>query len=470
MAVEGRTKIPVVDREKCTACAACFRGCPAEVIPEMRLEAESLRGRIYKEVKTAPSINVDKVFAMPACQSACPIHQDVRGFINLVASNRYREAMELIRETNALPSVTAYVCNHPCEAECTRSLIDDPVSVKALKRFIVNFDVGKQPPAEASQKKGGKVSIVGSGPAGLAAAYDLLRMGYYVEVIEAFPEPGGMLRWVIPPFRLPRNILNQDIKYILEMGVVIKTNVKFGIDVSLSDIRKGGADVIIMAIGTHESLKLRLKNGRRTMRYMDCLTFLRRYANGEQVDLGDETVVIGAGNAGIDSARSALRCGAKKVTIVDVLSCEEIAADRDELKEAQAEGVKIIYSTMPVRIIKEDGEIRGLKCVRTELGEPDRSGQRKPVSVSGSKFVIGATSVISAIGQQPDLSWDQQRLPFNFSSKNTFIVDDSGLSSIEGVFAAGDAVNGPTTVVKAMASGKKVAKSVNAYLSGTEQR
>ena len=470
MAVERRTQIPVVDKGKCNACAACVRGCPAEVIPEMRVEELSLRGRIYKEVKTAPAINVDKVFAMPACQSACPINQDVKGFVNLVANNRYREAMELLRETNALSSVTAYVCNHPCEAECTRNSIDDAVSIKTLKRFVIDLDVGEQPPAEVGHKKKKKVSIIGSGPAGLAAAYDLVRMGYSVEIIEAFPKPGGMLRWAIPPFRLPKNLLKHDIKYILGMGVVIKTNLKFGIDVSLSDIKKGGADAIIMAIGTHQSLNLRLKNGSRTKKYMDCLTFLRKYAMGEQVDLGNETVVIGAGNAGIDAARSALRCGAKKVTIVDALSPEEIATDRDELNEAQAEGVETIYTAMPVKIIEQGGEIRGLECVRTELGEPDRSRRRKSIPVSGSEFVVGATSVISAIGQQPDLSWNQARLPFDFSPENTFIVDDSGLTSVEGVFAAGDAVNGPTTVVEAMASGRKVATSVDAHLSGTERR
>ena len=468
MVVEGRTQIPVVDKGRCDTCAVCVRGCPAEMIPEMRAEEISLRGRVYRGIKTAPSLG-SKPVEMPPCQEACPIHQDVRGFINLVANNRHREAMELIRQTNALPSVTAYVCNHPCEAACQRNLVEAPVDIKNLKRFVADFDNGRLMPPEI-KKNGMKVSIIGSGPSGLAAAYSLAKVGYTIEIIESFPELGGMLRWAIPSFRLPKDVLNRDIKYIERMGVTIKTNLRFGVDISLSDIRKDGADAIIIAIGTHKSLPLRLKNDRHAIRYMDCLTFLRKYANGEQVDLGDEAIVIGAGNAGIDAARSVLRYGVKRVTVVDVLSQEEIAADEDELKEAQTEGVKVIYSAMPVRIIRQGGKIRGLECLRTELGERDSAGRKKHLAVNGSGFLIDASSVISAIGQQPDLSWNQERLPFSFSPNSTFIVDDSGATNIEGAFAAGDAVNGPTTVVEAMASGKRVAKSVGAYLTSVERR
>jgi len=461
MPVEGRTHIPIVDHEKCNTCGVCVRCCPAEVIPEQRREESSLRGQVYKGVETAPSLGGGPV-EMPPCQEACPIHQDIKQFIKLVASREYMEALKLIRKTNALPSVTGYICNHPCESACQRNLVEEPVAIKNLKRFVADFDNGRLRPPEI-KKNGMKVSIIGSGPSGLAAAYELARDGFQVEIIEALPEPGGMLRWAIPPFRLPKDVLNRDIKYMERMGVVIKTGLRFGVDISLSDIRKGGTDAVIMAIGPHQCLKPRLTNERHTTRYIDCLTFLRKYTQGEQISLG-ETIVIGAGNTGIDSARSALRCGAKKVTIVDALSCEEIAADKDEIKEAQAEGIKVIYSVMPVSIINQGDKISGLECARAKLGKPDSSGRRKPVPVSGSKFVMPATSVISAVGQQPDLSWNQEGLPFSFSLKNTFIVDDSGLTNIEDVFAAGDAVNGSTTLIEAMASGKKVASSVERYL------
>lgn len=470
MAVEGRTHRPIIDTEKCDACSVCAKGCPAEIIFEMRKEESSLRGRVYKEVKTPPSINVDKIFDMPPCQTACPIHQDIRGYIELIAERKYEEALKLIRETNALPSVTGYICSHPCEEKCVRNLVDESASIKTLKRFVVDFDDRRLAPPQGGRKKGKKISIIGSGPAGLAAAYELAGMSYEVEVLEAFSQPGGMLCWAIPPFRLPRNVLNRDIKYIEGMGVTIKTNVKFGIDMSLPDLRRDGADAIIMAIGTHEGLKMGVKNDKYAKGYMDCLTFLKKYASGEPIDLGNKTIVVGGGNAAIDSARSALRSGVKDVTILYRRSYEEMPADRDELKEAQAEGIKINYLAMPVRIIGRDGEIQALECIKTKLGEPDESGRRRPIPIEGSDFIMNISSIISAVGQRPDLSWNQEGLSFNLSPGNTFIVDDSCLTNIEGVFAAGDAVSGPTTIVEAMASGKRVARSVDNYLSGKEPK
>ncbi|MCK4721955.1 MAG: FAD-dependent oxidoreductase, partial [Dehalococcoidia bacterium] len=271
--------------------------------------------------------------------------------------------------------------------------------------------------------------------------------------------------WAVPSFRLPRNVLNRDIEYIEKMGIVIKTGVKLGVDVSLSDLKKDGADAVIMAIGTQQGLKPRIENDEHSMRYTDCLTFLRKYANGERVDLGDKVVIIGGGNAGIDCARSALRCGAKEVTMIDILDYEEIAADGDETKEAQAEGVKTNYLTMPTRIINKDGEIQALECVKTKLSEPDELGRRNPLPIRGSEFIINATSIISATGQRPDLSWNREGLPFNLSPTNTFITDDNCLTNVEGVFAAGDAVNGPTKIIEAMANGKRVARFVDLYLS-----
>jgi len=401
---------------------------------------------------------------MPPCQEACLIHQDIRGYIRLIAERRYREALELIRETNALPSVTGYVCHHPCEVECIRDSVDEPASTRALERFVTDFDDGELSPTKVEKGKGKKVSIIGSGPSGLTAAHDLAKDGYQVEIIEAFPEPGGMLRWAIPHFRLPRHILHRDINYIEKMGVIIKTGIRFGIDITLSDVKKRGTDAVIMAIGTHQDLELSVENDA-IEGCIDCLDFLRKYANGDKLTLGDKVMVIGGGNAALDAARCAMRCGAKEVEIVYRRSRQEMPAGRDEIKEAEAEGVRLTYLAMPVRIIERDGEVQGLECKRTELGEPDESGRRRPVPIEGSEFVVKATSIISAIGQQPDLSWNQGGLQFNFSPRNSFITDENGLTNIDGVFAAGDAVNGPTTVVEAMASGRRVAKAVALYLS-----
>lgn len=462
MSTEGRVYIPVLDIEKCNICAVCTKGCPAEVIAEERKEKSSLRGRVYQDAKTTPSL-WNEPAAMPPCQEACPIHQDIEGYMRLIAERRYRDALELIRETNALPSVTGYVCHRPCEAKCIRSLVEEPASIRVLKRFVADLDDGELRPPAIKRRREKRVSIIGSGPSGLTAAHDLARDGYLVEIIEAFPEPGGMLRWTIPSFRLPRKIVHRDISYIKKMGVIIKTGLRFGIDVTLPDLKKSGTDAVIMAIGTHQGSRLDIAN-EGTGGYLDCLDFLERYASGCQLNLGGKVIVIGGGNAAIDTARSAIRCGAKEVEIVYRRSRQEMPADRDEIEEAEVEGVKISYLTMPVRVIERDGQVQGLQCARTELGEPDESGLRKPIAVRGSDFVINATWLISAIGQQPDLSWNQENLPFDLSSEHAFAVNDKYLTSIDGVFATGDAVNGPTTIVEAMASGTKVAESVALYL------
>lgn len=461
MPVEGRTYIPIIDHEKCNSCAVCMRGCSAEIILEQRREESSLRGRIYQDIKTALSLGIEPV-EMPPCQEACPIHQDVRGYIKLIANKEYGEALKLIRETNALPSVTGYVCHHPCEVACSRRLIEGPIAIRNLKRFVADFDNELMPPE--IKKNGKKVSIIGSGPSGLAAAYELAKEGYQIEIIESLPEPGGMLHWAIPSFRLPEDMLNRDVKYIERMGVAIKTSVKFGVDVTLSELEKEGADAIIIAIGTHQGLKVGIENNRSISGYIDCLDFLRKYADGEQVALGDKVIVVGGGNAAVDAARSGLRCGAKEVVIIYRRSHEEMPADRNEVREAEAEGVKINFLVVPVRIIGRN-QIQGVECIKTELGEPDESGRKRPIPIKGSEFILDATSVISAIGQQPDLSWNREGLPFDFSPRNTFMVDGNCSTNIGGIFATGDAVNGPTTVVEAMASGRMAAKAVARYLS-----
>ena len=468
MAVEGRTQRPVIVNEVCNTCAVCIKGCPAETIPEFRAEEASLRGRVYKEVTTAPSVNLDKVFDMPPCQSACPVHQDIRGYTRLIAEGQHEAALKLIRETNALPSVTGYVCSHPCEQVCVRSLVDEPVSVKALKRFVADWDNGRLNPPKISRKKGKKVSIIGAGPAGLTAAYDLSKIGYDVAMIDAFPEPGGMLRWAIPSFRLPRHVLNRDIAYIEKMGVVIKAGIKFGVDITLADLKKQGADAVILAIGTHQGLDMGIANKTHGGRYIDCLALLRKYAGGELIALGERVIVVGGGNAAVDAARVARHCGAKEVKIFYRRSYEEMPADRDEIEEAQAEGIELEYLSAPVKIIGNSGDMQELEFVKARLDEPDKSGRRQPVPIKGSEFAVAADSVISAIGQQPDLSWNQEGLPLNFSPENTFNTDDNGMTGVAGVFAAGDAVSGPTTIVAAMASGRKVAGFVDSYLSGKE--
>jgi heterodisulfide reductase subunit A len=456
VAVEGRTHKPVLDYGKCETCAVCLQACPAEVVTDMRQEEDSLRGRIYEHSDFTPRLNVSKVFAGPRCQMACPIRQDVRGYMKLIAEGRHREALELVREANPLPSVCGYICHHPCEAACTRGRVDDPLSIRSLKMFVADYDDGHLNPPAREKAKNKKIAIIGTGPAGLSAAHELGKKGYEVEMIELYAEPGGMLAWAIPKFRLPREVLRRDIDYIRKLGVRIRTGITFGRDVTWSDLQKNGIHAVILATGTQRSLKMMIRNEDDFEGSMDCLTFLRRYNEVRDISLGDTVLVVGGGNAALDSARSALRSGAKETAIVYRRSLEQMPADREEVDKALDEGIKIQFLTAPVRMIGEAGKVRGLGCVRTQLREADASGRRRPVPIQGSEFVLHANTVIAAVGQAPD-----------YDLAGPMEMDRESLrTSEEGVFVAGDFVTGPTSVVEAMASGKKAAQAVDRHLSG----
>jgi NADPH-dependent glutamate synthase beta subunit-like oxidoreductase len=440
----------------------CLKACPAEAIPDFRHEPESLRGKLYARSDSEPRINVAKVFDLPNCQAECPIRQDVRGYMRLVAEGRYGEALELIREANPLPSVCGYVCNHPCESACRRGRVDDPLSIRSLKRFVTDFDDGRLNPPGVGKPKGKKVAIIGSGPAGLAAGHELARMGYQVEIIESYREAGGLLAWAIPGFRLPRKILQRDIDYIRKMGVTIRTGIHFGSDAKIADLRKNGASAVIVATGTQKSLKLNIENEDRHEGYLDCLDFLKACSDGGDVGLDRRVLVIGGGNAAVDTARSALRKGGSEVIIVYRRSLEEMPADREEIDEALREGARIEYLTAPKKMLVSGGKVTGLECLKTELREADQSGRKRPVPVEGSEFVIEAGSIISAVGQEPDYGPVTGGLA---SGNKAVSIDRETLQAdMEGVFAAGDFVNGAGTVVQAMASGKKAAQAVARYL------
>jgi NADPH-dependent glutamate synthase beta subunit-like oxidoreductase len=458
VAVEGRTHKPVLEYEKCETCGVCLQACPSEVLPSMRKEEHSLRGKVYEHSDLEPRLNLGKVFGAPRCQMACPIQQDVRGYLRFIAEGKYREALALIREVNPLPSVCGYVCHHPCEAACTRGRVDDPLSIRSLKRFLAEYDTGNVSPPAVEAHKNKKVVIVGSGPAGLTAGHELAKKGYELEIVESYSEPGGLLAWAIPKFRLPREVLKRDIDHIRRMGVQFRTNTCFGQDMGWDDVQNGQADAVIIATGTQKSSKLRIKHEDDFRGYFHCLAFLRRYNEGDAISLGPRVLVVGGGNAAVDSARSAIRLGATEVTIVYRRGREEMPADREEIDEALREGIRIQYLTAPVRTLGDKGRVSGIECVRTELKDADASGRRKPVPVEGSEFVLKADSIILALGQQAD-----------YEVLGSYAMDRESLGTTEkNVFVAGDFVNGPTTVVEAMASGKRAAEAVEQYLEGKD--
>jgi NADPH-dependent glutamate synthase beta subunit-like oxidoreductase len=287
-------------------------------------------------------------------------------------------------------------------------------------------------------------------------------MGYQVEIIESYREAGGLLAWAIPGFRLPRKILQRDIDYIRKMGVTIETGMHFGTDVKISGLQKNGANAVIVATGTQKSLKLHIENEDRHRGVLDCLDFLKACSDERDVALGSQILVIGGGNAAVDTARSALRKSGAKVTIVYRRSLEEMPADKEEINEALWEGVRIEYLAAPKKMLVSGDRVTGVECLKTELREADPSGRKRPVPVEGSEYVIEATAVISAVGQQPD--YEPVLKGLAPESKALSIDRETMKANVDGVFAAGDFVNGAGTVVEAMASGKKAAQAVARYL------
>ena len=462
MAVEGRTHKPVVDFEQCGHCAVCLEACPAELMPEMRQEAESLRGKIYAGQDLQVRLKEDEENPLPRCQTACPLSQDIRGYIRLIAQGQYQKALDLIRSTNPLPSICGYVCHHPCESACTRGTVDDPLSIKSLKRFAADFASQAVAPVKSNQPKNKLVTIIGSGPAGLAAGYELAQMGYRVEIIESYHQPGGLLAWAIPDFRLPREILQRDIEFIKKTGVEIRTGKHFGKDVTLADLEKAGTAAVIVATGTQKGLKLQLENEGDYLGYWECLQFLRHNSDRVKIDLGRQVIVVGGGNAAMDTARSALKLGASKVTIIYRRGPSEMPADKEEVKAALAEGVEIQYYIMPLKFIIKQKRVTGLECARTELKGLDDQGRPKPMRISGSEFNMPADTIISALGQKADY----EGLNGGFGQKGVKLEVDAYTltTNLPKVFAAGDFAHGPSTVVEAIAGGKKAAKAVDQYL------
>ena len=396
------------------------------------------------------------------CSHTCPVGVDVPRYIRLIADRKYEEAVAVIREKMPFPSVCGYVCFHPCETKCRRGQIDEPIAIKELKRFATDHartaDVGE---VEIAQPSGKRVAVVGSGPAGLTAAYYLAKIGgHAVTVFEALPETGGMMRVGIPRYRLPEEILDAEIDAIIRVGVEIKTNAEVD---SVDSLRDQGYDAIFLALGAHAGSKMRV-SGEETAGVIDCVSLLRDVSLGKKVKLGDRVVVVGGGNAAIDASRTALRLGAKNVTILYRRTRDEMPAANEEIEEALREGVHIEFLVAPSNIYRQNGHI-DMSCVRMKLGETDASGRRRPEPIDGSEFNGSYDVVISAIGQNPQIP-DALELPQN--KDGTLYADpDTLATSIEGVFTGGDVVSGPASVIEAIAAGRQAAISIDKYLGGT---
>jgi len=462
-----RRKASYVDWGKCTGCGDCANVCPVEISSEYE-RGIAMQKAIYKPFgQVVPAVFTMEKKGISPCRVACPAGVNAQAYIALISQGKFREALEVVRRTLPFAGVIGRVCTHPCEKDCERETVDESMSIRALKRFIADYELkaGREKATPVEKTKRQKIAIVGSGPSGLACAYDLIKKGYLVTVFEGMPMAGGLMRYGIPEYRLPRNVLDNEIDYIKELGVEIKTNSPVK---ELGELSEQGYEAIFIATGAGVSQKMGIP-GEDTVGVIHALDFLAQVNSGEKISLGNRVAVIGGGNAAVDAARVAKRLGAKQVTIVYRRSRMEMPAIASEIDEAEKEGIKLQILAAPVRVLNQDGKLTGIECIGMELGEPDESSRRRPIPVKGSEFIMDVDSVIIATGQAVDKTGLPREL--NYTNQGTVFSDPVTLETgIAGVFAGGDAVTGPADVIGAIAAGKQAAESIDRYLSGIDMR
>jgi len=455
-----------VDNSKCTDCKDCIKVCPVNMFDDFD-EGFGFRTAVdYCNPETG-EYNIYKE-DMPVCQRTCPVNLDIRTYVGLIADGKYMESLAKIRERLPLPGSIGRICPHPCETACNRQYLDEPISICFLKRFVADVEIneGIDPAYETPEEKHPeKIAIVGAGPSGLTCAYDLARMGYTnTKIFEALPVPGGYL-WVgIPEYRLPKKLLQREVDLITNMGVEIQYNARIGKDISFKDLTDE-YDAVFIGAGCHTGLKLRVPGEDDYDGIVDCVTFLREQALGNSMEAKGKLIVIGGGNAAIDSARVGWRMGFDEVYILYRRTRKEMPANSWEVDAAEHEGIILQYLAAPVEILGENGKVTGMKCIKMKLGAPDASGRRRPVPVEGSEYIIEAETIVPALGQGADLSFLPEDHGFNLTRWNTFEIDEeTGVTDVPGVFAGGDIATGPDIAIRAVAGGKRAAFGINQYL------
>lgn len=399
------------------------------------------------------------------CSLECPAYIDIQGYIALIGAGKYTEAVKLIKEKNPMPLTIGRVCPHPCELVCRRNKVDDPIAINNLKRFAADYDSMQEHHwrAETAPANGKRIAVIGSGPAGLSCSYYLAVKGYGVTVFEKHSHPGGMLRYGIPEYRLPAEILDREIGHIEELGVTIQYNEELGRDFTLEDLKNNGYDAVFLGIGAQKSINLRIE-GEENSRVVGGIEFLHAHAINTPVDIRGKTVIVtGGGNTAMDAARTALRLGASIVTVLYRRTRKEMPANEAEIEEAEEEGIHFEYLAAPIRI-EDAGDMIDVECIRMELGPPDSSGRRRPVPLEGSNHHRNAHLLITAIGQRTD-AFDIG-VPELISARDNIQANlDTGVTSDHYIFAGGDCVTGAATAIEAIAAGRKAAVSIDLYLT-----
>ena len=403
------------------------------------------------------------------CKAACPLGVSAQSYVRLVAEGRFDEAVRIVRASNPFQSICGRCCYAPCEDACTRSALGGPIAIRAIKRFVDAWGREHMPLLEqeiaADPPTGKRVAIVGSGPAGLTAAHDLALAGHAVTVFEALDQPGGMLRYGIPAYRLPRDLVDEEIQAIERLGVEIRTAQALGRDITVESLRADGYDAVLLAIGSHKPGSLRVA-GEDAEGVMDALDFLKRVNRGQRVDVPLQVAVVGGGNSALDAARCARRLGAQDVYVVYRRTRREMPAHEREIADAEAEGIRILYLALPLSVAVRDGKVAGLRCAAGYLEQQEVAGRRPSRGVAGAEFTLGVDLVLCAVGQRPD-GKAMGTGGVAVRDNGTAIADPSTcLTDADGVFAEGDAAGRPGSVVEAIADGRRAAAAMGRYLAG----
>ena len=464
-----RQKARYVDHSQCKGCSDCMNACPVVARNNFDLGLAKRKAIYTLFPQAVPNKAVIEKKGASPCKFNCPAHLDAHGYMALTGVGRYEEALGVVRRTTPFAGVLGRVCFHPCEENCSRSKVDQPLAIATVKRFLADTARKSGKPGKievTAEPKDEKVAIIGSGPAGLNCAYMLAQQGYKVTVFEALPVPGGMLKVGIPDYRLDKTVLAEEIKLIEDMGVEIRCNKRIDYGMSFYDLRKQGYKAFFIAIGAHTDSKLNVP-GEDTPGVVAGVDFLRESNLGLDPKPGKRVIVVGGGNVAMDAARTSLRLGCD-VTVLYRRSEAEMPASELEIEHAREEGVKFEFLSAPVEIISENGRLSGVKAIRNRLGKPDAKGRRSPVPIPGSEYILGVDTLIKAIGQKV-VQEDLTAAGFShFDRWGNIAANAEMKTEVADVFAGGDALTGPATVIEAIAAGNKAAKAIMNYLEGTE--
>jgi len=457
----GDNELPQFDPARCVGCGSCVRACPKGVISIISETTKILHWNRYTE-------------CLAPCRQKCPAQIDIPRYIQHIKNGEYAEALLTIKEANPLPLSTGRVCPEPCNNACRRQIEDEPVAINYLKRFAADTEMnsGRRLHIPVAPDTGHRVAIVGGGPAGLSAAYYLRRLGHAVTIFEKMPALGGMLRYGIPEYRLPKAILDWEIEGILGLGIKAVTGVAVGRDFTVDFLRSEGYDAVFMAVGAWRDRSLGLiPEGQELQGVVSGIKFLEEFQDEDEKRVSGQVIVIGGGNTAIDAARTSLRAGADKVTIVYRRSRDEMPANPAEIVAAEEEQIHFRFLSAPNDLQVADGRITGLEVLRMELGEPDPSGRRRPVPVDGSEEMVPCDLIVEAVGQMPDLDFlEHDGMPTLPVTRWSTIdaSEDTLQTTVPYIFTGGDCFTGPGLMVEAIGAGRYAARSIHYWLEKGE--